>query len=123
MEKKKSKRVCYLRTCRRAYGLTAPALASLMGLKSLSHISRVENGKRPPTIGVALACQVIFGVPPSEMFPHAFTVVEDRVMWNIQQHHSALQKSTSLSGLRKRELCEKAMKRAIERRPPEPPKI
>jgi len=123
MEKKKSKPACYLRTCRRAYGLTVPALASLMGLKSLSHISRVENGKHPPKIGVALACQVIFGVAPSEMFPHAFTVVEDRVIWNIQQHHSALQKSTSPSGIRKRELYEKAMKRALDRKPPQPPEV
>ena len=33
-------------------------------------------------------------------------------MWNIYQLHSALEKTTSLSGLRKRELCDLALKRA-----------
>ena len=75
-------------------------------------MSRIEHGKRPPKVEVALACQVIFGIPPSAMFPHVYTRVEDRVMWNIYQLHSALEKTTSLSGLRKRELCELALKRA-----------
>ena len=75
-------------------------------------MSRIENGKRPPKVEVALACQVIFGIPPSKMFPHVYTLVEDKTMWNIYQLHSALEKTTSLSGLRKRELCEQALKRA-----------
>ena len=107
--------LCYLRTHRRVWGLTRLELASLFGLRSAGHISRIEHGKRTPTVEVALACQVIFGIPPSAMFPHVYTLVEDRVMWNIAQLHSALEKTTSLSGLRKRELCELALKRVTDR--------
>ena len=104
--------LCYLRTHRRVWGLTVKELAALIGLKSASHMSRIEHGKRSPKVEVALACQVIFGIPPSVMFPPVYTRVEDRVMWNIYQLHLALEKTTSLSGLRKRELCELALRRA-----------
>lgn len=111
---KKEKRIvpCYLRSHRLVWGLTVKELASLIGLKSPTSMSRIEHSKRPPRVEVALACQVIFGIPPSAMFPHVYTLVEDKVMWNIYQLHSALEKTTSLSGLRKRELCELALKRA-----------
>lgn len=105
--------LCYLRTHRRVWGLTVKELAALIGFRSASHMSRIEHGKRSPKFEVALACQVIFGIPPSVMFPHVYTLVEDKVMWNIYQLHSAMEKTTSLSGLRKRELCELALKRTV----------
>lgn len=114
MNMKKEKRTipCYLRTHRLVWGLTTKELASLMGFKNATHMSRIENSKRGPKLEVALACQVIFGVPPSAMFPDVYTQVEDRVMWNISQLHLSLQNTTRLAGLRKRELCEIALKRA-----------
>ena len=115
MKKTRRNVLCYLRTHRRVWGLTQPDLASLLGFKSANHISRIENGKRDPTVEVAFACQVIFGIPPSQMFPQVYTLVEDRIMWNIYELHSALEKTTSLSGLRKRELCELALKRAVSK--------
>ena len=111
MKNEKRPALCYLRTHRLVWGLTLPELAALLGLKSPSHMSRVENSKRAPQIEVALACEVIFGIPPAAMFPHAYTVIEDRVMWNISQLHLALENTTTRSGLRKRELCELALKR------------
>lgn len=113
MKKEKEHAQCYLRTHRRVWGLTVRELTTLVGLKSAAHMSRIEHGKRTPRIEVAFACQVIFGIPPSAMFPHVYSPVEDRVMWNIYQLHSALEKTTSLSALRKRELCELALKRAV----------
>ena len=104
---------CYLRTHRRVWGLTQPELASLLGLRSASHISRIEHGKYAPKVEVALACQVIFGIPPSAMFPHAYALVEEKVMRNIYRLHLALNNTTSLSGLRKRELFSLALKRAV----------
>ena len=112
MKKEQTEVRCYLRTHRRIWGLTVKELAALIGFKSASHMSRIEHSKRTPKVEVALACQVIFGVPPSVMFPHIFTLVEDKIMRNIYQLHSALEKTTSLSGLRKRELCELALQRA-----------
>ena len=111
-EKEKTNVLCYLRTHRRVWGLTVKELASLIGLRSASHMSRIEHGKRAPKVEVALACQVIFGIPPSAMFPHVYTLVEDGSHVEHLQLHSALEKTTSLSGLRKRELCELVLKRA-----------
>lgn len=105
--------LCYLRTHRRVWGLTQPDLAALIGFKSANHISRIENGKRDPTVEVAFACQVIFGIPPSAMFPRIHALVEEKTMQNIYRLHLALSQTTSLSGLRKRELLSLALKRAI----------
>lgn len=116
MEKKKNTAVlCYLRTHRRNWGLTQKELARLVGTASSVQISRYENGKRAPRIEVAFACQVIFGVPPSIMFPDTFALVEDEVMRNIYRSDQALSNTTSLSGLRKRELFNFALKRALSR--------
>jgi len=112
MEKKKRKPPCYLRMHRRRWGLSTKQLAPLLGLRSAPHLSRIENGQRPPTVRLALACQVVFGVAPAEMFPNVFVPVEDRTMRNIAHLHLALEHSTSLAGIRKRELCEEAVKRA-----------
>lgn len=118
MKKEKPTVLCYLRTHRRIWGLSVEELAGLVGFRSASHMSRIGDGKRTPTIEAAFACQVIFGIPPSAMFPHVYTRVEDRVMWNICQLHSALEKTTSLAGLRKRELCEAALQRATGKTKP-----
>jgi len=83
-----------------------------MGFASATHVSRIENGKRAPTVESALACQVIFGIPPSAMFPHTYALVEEKVMRNTYRLHLAFSNTTSLSGLRKRELFSLALKRA-----------
>jgi transcriptional regulator with XRE-family HTH domain len=105
--------LCYLRTHRRVWGLTQQELASLLGFESAAHVSRIENGKRAPTVESALACQVIFGIPPSAMFPHAYDVVEERVVGEVYRRHEALADTTSPSDLRKRELFSLALERAI----------
>ncbi len=115
MKKEKKSVLCYLRTHRRIWGLTRLELASLFGLRSAGHISRLEHGKRTPSVEVALACQAIFGVPPSAMFPRVHTFVEERVMRNIYRLDLALSNTTNLSGLRKRELCSQVLKRAISK--------
>ena len=115
MKKKKRNVLCYLRPHRRLWGLTQRELASLFGLRSTAHIYRIEYGKSTPTMKVALACQAIFGIPPSVMFPHVHALVEERVMRNIYRLHLALSNTTNLSGLRKRELCALVSKRAISK--------
>jgi transcriptional regulator with XRE-family HTH domain len=98
---------------RRNWGLTQKELAGLVGTVSSVQISRYENSKRAPKIEVALACQSIFGVPPSIMFPDAYALVEEEVMRNMYQMDQALSNTTSLSGFRKRELFALALKRAV----------
>jgi transcriptional regulator with XRE-family HTH domain len=103
----------YLRTYRRNWGLTQEELASLIGIVSPIQISRYENGKRDLSIEVALACQVIFGVPPSILFRDSYALVEEEVIRNIYRNDQALENSTNISDLRKRELFSMALQRAI----------
>lgn len=105
--------LCYLRTHRRVWGLTQQELATLLGYKSATHISRIENGKRAPSMESALACQVLFGIPPSAMFPRAYDLVEERIVRDVYHQHLALSDTTSPSKLRKRELFSLALERAV----------
>uniref|UniRef100_E6QWT1 Helix-turn-helix domain protein n=1 Tax=mine drainage metagenome TaxID=410659 RepID=E6QWT1_9ZZZZ len=114
MAHKKKHALCYLRTHRRLWGLTQQDLAGLMGFQSAGHVSRIENGKRDPTIETALACEVLFGVSPSVMFPQAYDAVEERVMRDIHRLDGTLS-DTSAVDLRKRELLSSAFARAITR--------
>jgi transcriptional regulator with XRE-family HTH domain len=113
MHKTRTGVLCYLRTHRRLWGLTQKELAALIGTVSSAQVSRFENSKRAPKVEAALACQVIFGIPPSVMFPDAYALVEEKVMRNIYRMDLAHSNTTSLSGLRKRELFALALKRAI----------
>jgi transcriptional regulator with XRE-family HTH domain len=112
------KPLCYLRTQRRVWGLTQKELAKLLGFRSQGHMADVENSKRAPTVRSALACQVLFGIPPAAMFPHLFDRVEDRVIRDVYERHEALSDTTSPKGLRKRELFSQALERATT--PPKP---
>lgn len=112
MQKKKHKAQCQLRKHRLTWGLSAKQLSKVLGIKSRSNYSRVENGKCPPPIGAAFACQVVFGVPVTEMFPDYYALIEDRVIGELAELHLALEKSTSPTAIRKQELCELALKRA-----------
>lgn len=117
MKKKKSATPCYLRTHRRAWGLTAKEVATLIGYKNASNVSLIENSKRTPKVEVALACEVLFGIPPSAMFPQVYTQIEDRVMWNICQLNQALETNPAPAAARKLQLFELALKRAIAEEP------
>jgi transcriptional regulator with XRE-family HTH domain len=114
MQKKCKNPLCYLRTHRRKWGLTQKDLARLIGTIGCTQLSRYENSKRAPRIEVALACQVIFGVIPSIMFLNTYTLVEEEVMRNMMRMNEALKNTTSLTGLRKRELFSLALSRALE---------
>lgn len=117
MKKKRKAAQCYLRTHRRTWGLTQRELGCLIGSASSAQISLYENGKRAPKIEVALACQAIFGVAPSIMFPDTYALVEEEVMRNMAQMDLALQNTTNPSDLRKRELFSLALSRVNENSP------
>ena len=106
--------LCYLRTHRRIWGLTQEDLAALMGL-GREQMSRIENGKCAPTVDGAFVCEVIFGIPPSAMFSHAYSAVEERVIRDIYQLHLALRDPSNPSDLRKRALFSLALDRAISK--------
>lgn len=97
------------------WGLTQVELAMLLGLEDRSCVSRLENGKRAPSGEDALACQILFGLTPSAMFPHTYALVEEEVMRKAYQLHLAVNNTTSLSALRKREFLAHILARAKKR--------
>ena len=106
---------CQLRRHRRTWGLSGKELASILGIRSPAHLSRIEHGKRTPRIEVALACQALFGISPAQMFPQIYALVEDRIIRNIAERHLALADSITLTGKRKREFYEATLARAVKR--------
>ena len=58
----------YLRLHRKKVGLSQDDVASLLGARSGTKVSRYERFARTPTLETALACEVIFGVPVAEIF-------------------------------------------------------
>ena len=110
-------RVCYLRAHRRIWGLSQREAATLLGVSGPAVIRRLEQGKckRGPSYETALACQVLFGIEPRDMYPAIHRKVEDRVIRACYQMHHGLENTTKLSDLRKRELLELALRHAIRK--------
>lgn len=104
---------CYLRTHRRLWGLDQGELAFLLGFKSASQVSRLEKNERTPKLRVAIACQVIFGIPPAILFPHLYEKVEEDTMTRIYQFYQGIEHGSTPEELRKKQLCERALKRAV----------
>lgn len=95
---------CALRLHRRSWGLSQQELADLLGFESAAHISRLEHDKRTPGLETALACATLFGVSLPELFPRLAAEMETRLKTRVSQLHEGLFHTTSLFGLRKREL-------------------
>lgn len=103
----------YLRTHRRKWALTQKELAFLLGHKSATHVSRLEQGKRIPGTDVVLACEVLFGITPRSCFPHLYTGVEEAVHSRAAILHESLEKKTGKAAMRKKEFLSSVLKRAI----------
>jgi transcriptional regulator with XRE-family HTH domain len=107
---------CYLRPYRRRWGLSQKELARLLGWKSGTTVSRLEQGKRQPTLRIALACFVIFGAQPTELFPRIFKKTDDTVINLVWDLYEELQGNSSRRNHAKLELLEDAIKRSDERK-------
>ncbi|MEF8699269.1 MAG: helix-turn-helix transcriptional regulator [Candidatus Accumulibacter sp. UW20] len=102
----------YVRTQRRRWAFTQNEVAALLGFESRTCISRIEQGKRVPTLESALALEVLFGEPPKSLFPYIYAEVEDMLMQRAAVLYGGLINSTSPREKRKCELLELALKRA-----------
>jgi DNA-binding XRE family transcriptional regulator len=102
---------CYLGTFRRNWALTQAELGKLIGLKSQAHISSIEHGRYNPSRSVVLACEVVFGVRPRDMFPKLYEAVEDAAMARMATLYKKWERDSSKVGARKRLLAERAMRR------------
>lgn len=105
----------YLRSHRRKWAITQRELAFLLGHKSPTHISRLEQGKRTPSKDIVFACEVLFGIPARSCFPKLYAEVEETVLARAATLYEHLDNETSKNAIRKKEFLSTALKRAITR--------
>ncbi len=84
-----------LRTYRRSSSLTQRELAYLLGLKDGAAISRVERSQRTPSIQIARACALVFGLRANELFPHLFAEVHEALRRRANDLYEELQGNPS----------------------------
>ena len=66
----------YIRTYRKRTGLSQQQMALLLGSSDQTRISRYELNKRRPNVDVALALEIILGVPARTLFAGRFADLE-----------------------------------------------
>jgi transcriptional regulator with XRE-family HTH domain len=116
MEKKLAR---YLRPHRQRWRLTQGEVARLLGYADSSLASRIESGIRNPSLLDAFALQVVFGPTPMELFPALFDDAEEAVLRRAKEMYEELQDVPSKAAVKKLELLDEVIKRAISRLPPE----
>lgn len=104
----------YVRTLRMRWALTQEEVADLLGFESGTCVSRIEQGKRVPSLESALALEVLFGVAPKSMFPQLYAETEEGLMQQALVLYEATSHGTTSRHERKREALELALKRATE---------
>jgi transcriptional regulator with XRE-family HTH domain len=108
----KKKLDSYLRSHRLRSGFTQREICTLLGYKCPAEISRLEKGKRDPLLSIALAYQVLFDVPPAELFPGIFSRIEEEVLTLAFELYQGLEDNSSKAAQTKRA----ALYAALERR-------
>src|SRR5438445_10530708 len=91
-----------LRDHRRIWGFSQRELALLLGCGSRTQVSRIEQGKRTPSIETALSCTALFGVSVEELFPQFFAQIEERFRERLREFGNGLLHTTTLIAERKR---------------------
>jgi DNA-binding XRE family transcriptional regulator len=105
----------YLRSHRRRWGLTQKEVAYLLGFKEGSTVSRIEREGKVPSLAVAFACYVLFGIPLADLFPGLHSEMEDAVLRRAYKLYDQLQGAKSTATPTKLNLLERMPKRAAER--------
>jgi len=91
----KTKNLNYLRSYRLRWGLSQGELAYLLGWSRSEVISRIEMKLRAPTLNLVIACFVLFGTPPAELFPDLSAGIEAEVMARVWEFYEKLQGNPS----------------------------
>jgi transcriptional regulator with XRE-family HTH domain len=105
----------YIAFHRRRSSLTAEDLSALLGYKHRSSVRRRELGDSPPSIQFALACQVVFGVAPAEMFPGLYSQIEETVLLEAAVLDRRLRDRAGEVAARQRKLLLRMVERANSR--------
>jgi transcriptional regulator with XRE-family HTH domain len=105
----------YLRPQRRRWGFSQKELAFIIGVKSPTAVSRLENGKRRPNLAAAFALHIVFGTQASELFPALFTEIEQGVLARAYDLYERLQGDRSKAARMKLDFLEEMFARAKRR--------
>ena len=84
-----------MRVLRRRLGLTQRELAYVIGYKSDSHISHIENGSRTPQLAEVLMIELVFGVPAVTIFPQIRLAVGTKVSHRVKRIMAGLREFDS----------------------------
>ena len=117
----KRKAYAYVRSHRRRWGLTQRELALLVGLATATAISKIEKSKRAPTAATIIACGIVFGIPPDEIFPSLHEEIEQAVLASAAMLRDQLLGQTDALSVRKCALLDQILARIITRNQPPPP--
>lgn len=102
----------YLRTYRKRSGFTQDEMASLLGSKSGTKVSRYERNARYPNLETVFAYEVIFQTPARELFPGIYQQVESETIERIHFLRQKLnQKQSNPVSTRKVETLQKLLSR------------
>ena len=82
----------YIRAMRKRAGLSQKQLSQLLGNESGSKVSRYERFRREPGLQTALACEVIFRTPVSDILAGVHAKVERRTLYRVRLMADSLRK-------------------------------
>lgn len=106
---------CYLRLCRRQWALTQREIARLFRLASRQHVSRVERGKRTPSVFMLAAVEIMFDQHWGEIFPEIFREAEKHVIEELTNLRNIVCRDTSSLGQRKCAFATEALDRVTKK--------
>ena len=101
----------YLRHRRRSLDLTQRELATLLGRVCRAHLSKLERGKRMPSLGVAIACEVLFDERIEQLFPDLYQQIAEEVAVQLKTFLLSIDAGTNPRRLRRKKLIEEALAR------------
>jgi transcriptional regulator with XRE-family HTH domain len=100
---------------RKRWALTQEELARLLLFSSGSTVSRIERSQRPPVTATLIACSIVFGFTPPDLFPTLYDQIEEAVVTAAKILHDESEGATDKRSKRKRALLEAILSRATGR--------
>lgn len=103
----------YIYVRRRQWALTQEELAFLLGYCTKTAVSKLEGRISRIPLRVALACHLIFGIDPGELFPAVMEQVEEGIIGRIGELRDRLKRAKpSRTTAVKLQLLQEALTRA-----------
>lgn len=103
------------RRWRRTAAFKQKEIARLLGLDGTTQISRVEQGRRVPGLALAVALEVLTGMPLHEIVPAMYDRVEEETLARVTAMLMEIENSPHVSALAKCKYLRSCQERVITR--------